>query len=224
MKIVGHRGAKGLAGENTLSSLVKALTYKVDELEFDVRVTKDNIPVLHHDSSMLSLQGQKYFISRHSLKELRKHKPELTTLKEVFERIDKKVPLYIEIKSGSSVKPIIKVLKEQLKKGRPANNMHVASFSQRILLEVHTALPDLPKIVNESWSGIRARRRAKALNAKRLGMSQRWMRTRLLKSLNKRGFELYLYTINQPKKVKKWQKHGLAGVITDFPDRFRSKR
>jgi hypothetical protein len=52
MFIIGHRGAAGLAPENTLASFKKAYELDVDMIEFDVRLTKDNIPVLMHDSRL----------------------------------------------------------------------------------------------------------------------------------------------------------------------------
>jgi glycerophosphoryl diester phosphodiesterase len=223
MKIIGHRGARGLASENTLKGLEEAISHDVDEIEFDVRVTKDKIPVLHHDSEVTDSRGRKFSISKNTLLSLRKHKPDLTTLKDVFERVNQKMPLYIEIKPDVSVQPIIKVLKAQIDKGRPAENMRIASFSQKVLIEIHRALPELPKIVNESWSGIRARKRADALDTNLLSMSQRRLWRGIVKSMHKRGYELYTYTINKPRKAIKLQRHGLAGVVTDFPDRFKHK-
>lgn len=221
MRIIGHRGARGLAGENTLKSLVEATKHGVDEIEFDVRVTKDGVPVLHHDAELVGQNGRKFTISKHTYKMLLKNNSELTTLQQVFEHISQDLPLYIEIKPDVEVAPIIKVIKSQIKKGHPIDNMRVASFSQKVLTEVHKSLPDLPKIVLESWSGVRARKRAKALQTKRLSMSQRWMWRGLVKSMHKRGYELYAYTINKPKKALKLKRHGLAGVVTDFPDRFK---
>ena len=147
MKIIGHRGARGLSSENTLSSLNEAISHDVDEIEFDVRVTSDNVPVLHHDSEITNSSGRKFSIDKNTLKFLQKQKPDLPTLKDVFDHIDKKMSLYIEIKPDVAVKPIIKVLRAQLKKGRPVDALRVASFSQKTLVEVHEALPELPKIV-----------------------------------------------------------------------------
>lgn len=45
----GHRGARGLAPENTLPAFAAALTLGVDTLEFDVGVTKDGQVVIAHD-------------------------------------------------------------------------------------------------------------------------------------------------------------------------------
>ena len=47
--IQGHRGARGLAPENTLAGFQKAIELGVTTLEFDVGVTKDGIPIIFHD-------------------------------------------------------------------------------------------------------------------------------------------------------------------------------
>lgn len=45
----GHRGARGLAPENTLPAFSRALALGVDTLELDTGVTRDGIVVIHHD-------------------------------------------------------------------------------------------------------------------------------------------------------------------------------
>jgi len=50
--MVGHRGAAGLAPENTLAAFRKALDLGVDGLETDVLLTADGKIVLHHDFSL----------------------------------------------------------------------------------------------------------------------------------------------------------------------------
>jgi len=45
----GHRGARGLAPENTLPAFERALEIGVTTLELDVGVTRDGVVVIHHD-------------------------------------------------------------------------------------------------------------------------------------------------------------------------------
>jgi len=45
----GHRGARGLAPENTLPAFAKALEVGVTTLELDTEVTKDGVVVIGHD-------------------------------------------------------------------------------------------------------------------------------------------------------------------------------
>lgn len=48
----GHRGARGLAPENTLPAFAKALSVGVSTLELDTGVTKDGVVVVTHDPSL----------------------------------------------------------------------------------------------------------------------------------------------------------------------------
>ena len=47
-----HRGASGLYPENTLLAMTKAVELGADLIEFDLRLTKDGIPVLLHDTTI----------------------------------------------------------------------------------------------------------------------------------------------------------------------------
>jgi len=52
MKVIGHRGAAGLAPENTFAGFDLALVMGVDGLETDVQRTKDGKLVLFHDDRL----------------------------------------------------------------------------------------------------------------------------------------------------------------------------
>ncbi|HKQ32803.1 MAG TPA: glycerophosphodiester phosphodiesterase family protein [Thermodesulfobacteriota bacterium] len=49
---VSHRGAAGLAPENTLAAVVAGVNSGAPYIEIDVRVTSDGVPVLMHDASL----------------------------------------------------------------------------------------------------------------------------------------------------------------------------
>ena len=51
-KLIGHRGVKNLKPENTLESITKALDLGLECVEIDVKVSKDNIPLLLHDDTL----------------------------------------------------------------------------------------------------------------------------------------------------------------------------
>ena len=48
----GHRGARGLAPENTLPAFTMALSIGVTTLELDLAMTSDGILVVSHDSRL----------------------------------------------------------------------------------------------------------------------------------------------------------------------------
>ena len=49
IRLIGHRGARGLMPENTIEGFEFTLYLGVTALEFDVLVSKDNVPVITHD-------------------------------------------------------------------------------------------------------------------------------------------------------------------------------
>lgn len=219
MKIIGHRGAKGLAPENTLAGFRKALEHRVDEIEFDIRVTKDNIPVLLHDAAASDAAGNKLIVQSSSYQELKAHKPDLVTLEEVLAAVGGKVALYVEVKSDEPVGPIVRVLRDYLASGGKTSDLMLASFSQKTLRALHRELPEVQKIVIERWSGVKATWRAHQLQTRRLSMKALWLWTGFLRPMHRRGWQISPYTVNDPAKIRKWRPY-LYAVVTDYPDRF----
>jgi len=159
MQVIGHRGSRGLAPENTLASLKKALAHEVAAIEVDLRVTKDKVMVLHHNDKLEAPNGVKRRISTTSYKELLDLKPDLTTLEDALNRLGKKVSWRLEIKRREPIEPIVKILKQRLSAGWPKSSIVVGSSSQVILRQIKLSLPELGLIVIEPWSGVRANMR-----------------------------------------------------------------
>ncbi|MEV8589883.1 glycerophosphodiester phosphodiesterase [Streptomyces sp. NPDC051180] len=55
--VVGHRGDPYRVRENTLPSIASAIERGADAVEIDVRVTRDDVPVLLHDDTLKRLWG-----------------------------------------------------------------------------------------------------------------------------------------------------------------------
>jgi glycerophosphoryl diester phosphodiesterase len=51
--IIGHRGAAAVAPENTLASFEAAIRVGADGVEFDVRLSRDGVPVVIHDETLV---------------------------------------------------------------------------------------------------------------------------------------------------------------------------
>lgn len=218
MKIVGHRGARGLAPENTAESINKAIRHGVDEVEIDVRCTKDGVAVVHHDADVKDAMTARLPIRHHTYQELKAHNPDLLTLDEAIGIVARRVPLQIEVKDNRSVVPVIDSLTTFLSRGWHDRDLLIGSKRQAILLALHRGLPSLGTVVIESFSGLRAAARAKQLGTRRVSMRSWWLWPFFIRSFSRHGYELYAYTLNNPAKARRWARAGMAGVITDFPD------
>jgi glycerophosphoryl diester phosphodiesterase len=219
MKIIGHRGAKGLEPENTLRSFQKALAHHVDQLEFDVRVTRDDVVVLHHNPHLLDQAGNRLKLVEHTYPELLRHKSDLLTFEQLLDAIDPNVHLLVEIKPYEQLQQIITILQRELGERRKPQNLSIGSFDQSILRAMHRIFPELEMVVIERWSGVRGAWRARQVGTKRLNMRSWWLWSGFLRSMQRSGYQIAPYTINSPSLARKWQPY-IYGVITDFPDLF----
>ncbi|HEY6530479.1 MAG TPA: glycerophosphodiester phosphodiesterase family protein [Cellvibrionaceae bacterium] len=55
--LVGHRGYPAHYPENTLSGILAAIAEGADAVEFDIQISKDNIPIIFHDDTLLRTTG-----------------------------------------------------------------------------------------------------------------------------------------------------------------------
>lgn len=218
MKIIGHRGARGLVEENTIPSYERAIELGVDMIELDVRLTSDGVPIIAHDPE---LDG--HVIARAPLERFK-----ITNFYDAVLAINRRVPIYVEIKPGVTPEPVFAVIAKFLNNGWQAEDFLIGSFDQAILRKAHAALPDIQRIVIEGKSALRAMRRAREAHTTIIAMSDRRLWSGLIRALSRRGFTLYSYpkpkydqaVSNDPRHAAKWAAHGLAGVVTDYPDRF----
>jgi glycerophosphoryl diester phosphodiesterase len=220
MLIIGHRGAKGLAPENTMASLQAGIDAGASTVEIDVRVTKDNVPVLYHDTFIKTTEGKALLIAKNDFLLLQQAKRDLITLEAALQFIDRRVDTIIELKPHEPTTPVIAAIEPRIMKHWLESDIILASKDFKTLLALHKAFPQIPVAVIEPWSGIRARMRAKKLNTKRIIMNQKWLWRGYISATEQAGYKLTAYTLNDPVKGLKWSKAGLYGAITDYPDRF----
>ncbi len=223
MKIIGHRGAKGLAPENTLASFTKALHHGVDEIECDARVTNDGVAILEHDALMHDAAGQHYVVADHSYAQLTAINSELTTLSDAIALVNKSVVLQIEVKPKEPIEPIIACLKDYLGKGWSPTDFLVSSKDFGLLQAFHAELPLVPTGIIESWSSVRATSRARKLGTKRISMNHKVLWRGFIAPMNRGGYQLCAYTLDDVKKARRWAKYGLYASITDYPDLYEPK-
>lgn len=221
MLIIGHRGARGLAPENTRASFSEALKSGVDAIECDVRVTIDNVPVLIHDEYLATKRGKNLVVAQTTYEVLKRQLPELLTLDEAIRLVDRRVPLFIELKPGTPVIPVVDVVDRKLDGRWKQSDFQFASFDFKILKQLRKQYPEIGLIVNERWSGVRATYKARYVGTKQIDLNRRVLWRGFVRTVSRRGWQLYTYPQNNLKQTRRWERAGLSGVVTDYPDRFQ---
>ncbi|HEX4871360.1 MAG TPA: glycerophosphodiester phosphodiesterase [Nevskiaceae bacterium] len=223
--IIGHRGARGHAPENTLAGIDAGLRLGADMIEIDVQYHADELWLLHdlRLERTTSGRGRLADARRAELEALQVSGEPLPSLDAAIRRIDGRVPLNIELKSaGGSAEAVARCLRAHLQQGaRPADFL-VSSFHLPELARFRAALPEVP--VGALFCGVPLDYAAAAatLGAASVNLGADFLEPALLEDARRRGLALLVYTVNEPEELVRLREAGITGVFTDYPDRGRT--
>ncbi len=133
--VIGHRGAAGLAPENTVEAFERACALGLEWVETDVRKTRDGVLVLHHD---LLVGGRR--MPEVDWADLGSLAPAVPTLRAVLEGFGDRLRFNLELKTASLAAEVAGILSETVCGTRAL----ISSFHHRELLASKALLPDVP--------------------------------------------------------------------------------
>lgn len=222
--IIGHRGTKGYEPENTLISFQKAIDMKVDGIELDVHLSSDGEIMVFHDETLDRMTNGKGNISQYSLSELKdfqiKNENQIPTLKEVFDLVDKKCFINIELKVNTATKPVLDLIEDYIaNKNWNYEHFQISSFDWNLLKEVSEINPEIFIGVltqNDLDSAIAF---AKTINAKSINPDFILLSAENTETIKDKGFQIFPWTVNETADIEKIKSFKVNGIITDFPDR-----
>ena len=242
--IIAHRGASGLAPENTLAAFAKAIEIGVDRIEMDLRQTIDGEVVVLHDKTINRTTNGWGSVRKLSLKKCKRYSAgswfhhsfsdeRIPTFREVLEFVNGRAKLLLEIKDGSPYhhgieKNIIDLVNEF--------DAHewciVQSFNDRVLKNFRE-LPDLHSNIQKLFAafipvapfygGSRfSYKRVRRYDfADEININYKYVNPRVVRKMHQMGKKVNVWTVNQPENLKKYMEMGVDGIITDFPDRLK---
>lgn len=128
-KLVAHRGAWNYDDclENTLPAFAKCLPTAVWGIEFDIRWTKDNIPIVHHDRNTQRVFKKNLDIDELTYQAVNQAVPEIPKLSDVIDLMGLKKHLFIELKTQPT-KEQAEILKSCLDHLEPEKDFHLMSL------------------------------------------------------------------------------------------------
>jgi glycerophosphoryl diester phosphodiesterase len=241
--IIAHRGASGMAPENTLAAFQLALRQGADAFELDVRLTGDDVPVVLHDAALDRTTDRSGLLRDLTLAELRavdagaRFTPDrgrtypfreadvrIPTLTEVLRGFPE-VPVLVEIKEVSAQDAVRQVLVEEKAVDRCvlASELHDAL---RLFREAPFAVAASGPEIAALYRAVLLRRVPSSVPFRTLSVPLRYrglpVPTRgFVAAARRLGCPVHVWTVNEAATAGLLWGRGVAGVVTNFPELIR---
>lgn len=229
MLIIGHRGARGEAPENTLSGFNYLKSLGVLALELDIHVSKDQQLVVIHDYSLERTTTGVGLVKNHHSTDLATlnaciyfkdwpHDDGVPLLKDVLALVKDFVHLQLEVKVQDAEDYLI--VGKELNKLWPefTNRMVTTSFNTDYLAYMQQHYPHITRglLVESDFTGdIIAT--AQQLNCQLIAPHHSLLTKALIDAAHQQGLIVSTWTVNDPQRMQDLAAMGLDSLITDYP-------
>ncbi|AGE56295.1 glycerophosphoryl diester phosphodiesterase [Paramecium bursaria Chlorella virus NE-JV-1] len=215
--LIGHRGHSMHFPENTMLAF-KNVNSK--SIEFDVRKTRDNIPVVLHDCTLERTTTGNGSIKDMDWNDLQKvsirnTSENIPSLERVFQELGSEYFYDVEIKTRDTASLVVDAIRAS---GIPKNNFLITSFKWD---EIATVRELDEEIFTGLISVVRpalAIRKAFSIGCKVVVLNHRVVTKNLIRYASECDMKVFAYTVNDPIEIRKLFLFGVAAVITDDPN------
>lgn len=221
---IAHRGARGYEPENTLKSFQKALDLHADGIELDVHLSSDGHLIVIHDETIDRTTHGKGFVNTFTLAELKTFlvddQYEIPTLKEVFDLVNKKCLINIELKGLGTADKVAALIEEYIA-DQNWNYGHfiVSSFNWDLLQETSNLNSNIAIGVLTEEDVEKALAFAEVIEAQAIHPDYQLLNLENVQEMQEKGFMVLPWTVNSPEDIQKIKSYQVDGIISDFPDR-----
>tara|TARA_B100001540_G_scaffold317732_1_gene352462 strand:+ start:13816 stop:14538 length:723 start_codon:yes stop_codon:yes gene_type:complete len=231
-KIIGHRGDMNLAPENSLSSLNMLKINKINWIEIDTILAKDNIPVIFHDKELNRVSNFKGEVINYNFDELKKadigskfsnkfKNEKIPSLSEfILISNSLSINIFLELKSYYDNKNDFKLVKEVAKRLNNINlniSIILCSYSKNIIKYLKKCIPNFKRSLivdyfSESNLEFSLANECYSININYKPNNNIEDIKKLKEKIN-----VYCHVINKKEDIEELKELGINGIITDNP-------
>jgi glycerophosphoryl diester phosphodiesterase len=243
--ILGHRGASAHAPENTLAAFSRAISDGADGIEFDVRLSRDGVPVVIHDatlartgsidravSDLTAAELQQIDVGSWFARDSQKHQifvgEKLPSLAQVFELFrENEGLLYIEMKCEPEEGPALAAEVVRLSRASGiAERVVVESFDHAAIAAVksgdsgiRTAALFEPRLTRpiSTVRRIRMVDIALSVGADEIALHHTLAGARVVEKAKRAGLDVVIWTVDDPAWIGRARTLGVKALIANDP-------
>ncbi|WP_248929217.1 glycerophosphodiester phosphodiesterase [Paenibacillus hamazuiensis] len=231
--IIAHRGAKGMAPENTLAAFKLGLEQGCHAIELDIHLSADGELIVCHDDTLDRTTNGKGRIADMTLAEIKKFDAGLwygeefrgetiPTLGEVFDLVPESIMINIEVKDHREQKLEPVLVNFLRKRGRTASVV-ISSFDHKCLRRLKQLDPEVKIGLLYQLNLYDPAAYARSLGVEVYSLHPLFKlldQEEVNKALDS-GLQVYPWTANEAPELRQLAELGVSGIITDFPGRLR---
>ncbi len=224
VSITAHRGASGMAPENSMAAFRAAMESGADYSELDVQRTRDGEIVVVHDGDLMRMAGDPRKVAQMSAADIaaidigRGFVPPMTgehppTLAEVIALARGRMRLNVELKYNVPDPDLAPAVVELLRREDFLDQAVITSLDYGSLKQVKAMEPRLRTghIITASVGNVLR------TEADFLSLNSAQATSQLVRRAHRAGKDVHVWTINQPEVALRMIERGVDNIITDDP-------
>ena len=224
MQIIAHRGASGLAPENTLKAIRLALALGAQAIEIDVQQADGELWVFHdrrlerctNGGGVLTAQSRAYLAGL----DAGEGEP-IPTLWQVMEAIAGRAELHIELKGAQTADEVaVLTRRAEAQLGFTPAHWVVSSFHHPELARFAALRPEIRLGALTATIPFTLAEFAAELGAWSLNCDVDFVDAALVMDAHRRGLKVLVYTVDHTADLAALVAMGVDGIFTNRPDRF----
>jgi glycerophosphoryl diester phosphodiesterase len=228
MQIIAHRGNSTACHENTMPAFERAVADGADAIEFDVRLTKDNQWIVHHDAELAD-GSSRVRIRDTALSDIMRLR--VGPNRDAIPRLDdfliwareQGIGLVFDIKDKVGIPELVATVERV----GLSNPVIYSSFHRSVLKELEALRPNWLRglIVGDPRSGFARRfllnsivRWSARHRMTSLHLDEHWVVPSALAKMREAGLRLAVWTVDDPLRIAMLAAFEIDAVITNSPD------
>jgi len=141
----------------------------------------------------------------------------IPTLREVFETIDRRAFINVELKGRRTAGMVCALIEEFVGAGWSYDDFLVSSFHRRELARITDPRIRIGLLLaRPSPLYYFTARRLRAWSA---NVALRYVNRPFVEDAHRRGLKVFVYTVNAPADISRMRAMGVDGIFTDYPER-----
>ncbi len=210
--LLGHRGARNYAPENTFAAFDLALEHGCDGFEFDVRRTADGKALICHDPVLAGVEIASTSYSQ-ILQGGRLTREQAPLLEDMLARYLSTAFLDIELKVSGLEDDVARALGMY----PPRRGFVVSSFLEKVLKTLHDRHPCIPLgLICDTRKGLA---RWPRLSVDYVIPHGKLVSQSLIEEVHAAGKKILVWTVNSKREIARLAKAGVDGIISDDTQR-----